>query len=282
MSTPDVVLNRRRALPVIAGLAIMLAGCPGRDAPPEPNAPPRVLRVCADPNNLPFSNARGEGLENRLATLLAGDLHASVRYTWWAQRRGFVRNTLNAGQCDVIMGVPAGFDPVLTTRPYYRSTYTFVTRADRHLRLTSFDDPRLRRLRIGVHVIGDDYANVPPAHALASRGLIRNIVGYSVYGDYTQPDPPARLLDAVVRGDIDVALAWGPLAGAYGRHASAPLTVTAVEPPRDLGHLPFTYDIAIGVRRADQRLRDEIDAVLEHRAADVSRLLDEFGIPRVS
>lgn len=277
-----VVTLRRCALPVVAALALLVAGCPGRNAPPEPNAPPRVLRVCADPNNLPFSNMREEGLENRLARVLADDLHATVRYTWWAQRRGFVRHTLGAGACDVIMGVPAGFDPVLTTRPYYRSSYAFVTRADRHLPITSFDDPRLRRLRIGVHVIGDDYANPPPAHALASRGLITNVVGYSLYGDYAQPDPPARLLDAVARGDIDVALAWGPLAGAYRRHAPTPLTVTAVEAPRDLAFLPFTYAIAIGVRRADKGLRDQIDAALERRAADVTRLLDEFGIPRVS
>lgn len=277
-----VVTLRRCALPVVAALALLVAGCPGRNAPPEPNAPPRVLRVCADPNNLPFSNMREEGLENRLARVLADDLHATVRYTWWAQRRGFVRHTLGAGACDVIMGVPAGFDPVLTTRPYYRSSYAFVTRADRHLPITSFDDPRLRRLRIGVHVIGDDYANPPPAHALASRGLITNVVGYSLYGDYAQPDPPARLLDAVARGDIDVALAWGPLAGAYRRHAPTPLTVTAVEAPRDLASLPFTYAIAIGVRRADKGLRDQLDAALERRAADVTRLLDEFGIPRVS
>ena len=155
------------------------------------------LRVCADPNNLPFSNDRGEGFENRIAELLAADRHARVEYTWWAQRRGFVRNTLSAGACDLMIGVPSGADIALTTRPYYRSTYVFVSRADRGLALGSFDDSRLRRLRIGVQMIGDDFANTPPAHALAARGMVQNIVGYSVYGDYSQPHPLSGIIDAV-------------------------------------------------------------------------------------
>ena len=127
-----------------------------------PAAPP-PLRVCADPNNMPFSNVRGEGFENRLAELLARELGTHVEYTWWAQRRGFVRNTLAAGTCDLIVGVPVGWDPVLATRPYYRSTYVFVQRADAPHRVNSFDDLALRELRIGVHFIGDDGADVPPA-----------------------------------------------------------------------------------------------------------------------
>ncbi|HEX5574932.1 MAG TPA: hypothetical protein VFX42_03570, partial [Gemmatimonadales bacterium] len=127
---------------------------------------PRELRVCSDPNNLPFSNQRGEGFENRLAELIAGELNATVRYTWWAERRGFIRSTLNAGRCDVVMGMPPGTGSVLTTRPYYRSTYVFVSRRDRHLAVKSLDDAALRRLKIGVQVVGDDYANTPPVHAL--------------------------------------------------------------------------------------------------------------------
>jgi mxaJ protein len=265
---------------VLSG-ALLSAGCPGRDTPSEPNAPPRVLRVCADPNNLPFSNDRREGLENALADLVAADLGATVEYTWWAQRRGFVRNTLRAGTCDVIMGVPAGYDPVLTTRPYYRSSYAFVSRTDRQLHVTSLDDARLREWRIGVHVIGDDYANPPPAHVLARRGLVANVVGYSIYGDYGQPDPPTRLLDAVAAGDIDVAVAWGPLAGAYARRASVPLDVETIEPPADLAFLPFAFDIALGVRRDDRALRDELDAVLTRNAAAITQLLDRFGVPRL-
>ena len=174
----------------------------------------RVLRVCADPNNLPFSNEREEGFENRLAELLARELGAErVEYTWWAQRRGFFRNTLNAGLCDVVMGVPSSVELAATTRPYYRSTYVFVTRADRGLDIRSLDDEALRRVRVGVSIIGDDYANAPPAHALAQRGIVGNVVGFSVYGDYAQPNPPARIVEAVAAGDVDVAVVWGPLAG---------------------------------------------------------------------
>jgi mxaJ protein len=142
--------------------ALGLAGARA-DAPNETER--SALRVCADPNDLPFSSARGEGFENALAELVAGELGKTVAYTWWAQRRGFIRNTLNAGACDVIMGVPT-LDMIATTRPYHRSTYVFVSRKDRALDFSSMEAPELRTLRVGVHLIGDDGANTPPAHAL--------------------------------------------------------------------------------------------------------------------
>lgn len=122
----------------------------------------RELRVCADPNNLPFSNSAEAGFENRLAAMVAEHFGLQVSYTWWAQRRGFIRNTLKAGKCDVVMGVPSGYDLVETTKPYYRSSYVFVTRQDQHLDLSSLLDPRLHHLAIGVHLIGDDGNNPPP------------------------------------------------------------------------------------------------------------------------
>src|SRR4051812_19512018 len=132
-----------------------------------------LLRVCADPNNLPFSNRKGEGLENAVAQVIARDLGAELSYTWLPQRRGVVRNTMAAGKCDVMMEGPAGYPRTLATRPWYRSTYVFVSRDDRGLQVRSFDDPVLRSLKIGVQVVGDDYANTPPAHALGKRGLRR-------------------------------------------------------------------------------------------------------------
>lgn len=239
-----------------------------------------VLRVCADPNNLPFSNQQREGFENRLADLIARDLHARVEYTWWAQRRGFIRHTLNAGQCDVVMGVPRHFDLTATTRPYYRSSYVFVTRADRHLQLQSFDDPRLRTLRIGVQMIGDDFANTPPAHALSARGIIANVEGYMIYGDYAIANPPARIIDAVAHGDIDVAIAWGPLAGYFAHREPVPLLVQPVSAPPDLAHLPFTFEIALGVRRGNEALKARLNDILERRRPEIDRMLDEYGIPR--
>jgi quinoprotein dehydrogenase-associated probable ABC transporter substrate-binding protein len=167
------------------------------------------------PNNLPFSNQRGGGFENRLAEMIARDLNVRVSYTWWAQRRGFFRNTLNAGACDVVMGAPTGLGLLAASRPYYRSAYAFVMRNSMEPPLHSLDDPRLRRLRVGVHPAGDDGINPPPAHALAARGIVDNVAGYTLYGGYRRPNPPARLIEAVAEGRLDAAIAWGPPAGYF-------------------------------------------------------------------
>lgn len=241
----------------------------------------KSLRVCADPNNLPFSNQRGEGFENRLARLAARDLgFKGVKYTWWAQRRGFIRNTLNAGQCDLVMGVPRGFDPVLTTRPYYRSSYTLVYRRYAGHDLRSLDDPRLKNLRIGLHFIGDDYSNPPPAEALAQRGIVGNVVGYSLYGDYREPNPPARLIEAVAKREIDVAIAWGPLAGYFARRQPVPLTVVPLATPA--GAQPFEFSIAMGVRKGDEALQHRLDRFLDRRRSAVTELLQDYGVPMVA
>jgi mxaJ protein len=241
-------------------------------------APP--LRVCSDPNNLPFSNRRGQGFENKIAQLLARDLGTTVSYYWWAQRRGFVRNTLNAHQCDVIIGVPSSFELALTTRPYYRSSYVFVTRRDRELHIESLDDPQLRTLKIGVQMIGDDYASSPPAHALANRGIVRNVTGYLVYGDYRQESPTRRIVDAVARSEVDVSAVWGPTAGYFVRRSRVPLVVTPVSPQIDVPFLPFVFDIAMAVRRGDTALRDKLDAILVRREREIDAILRQYGVPR--
>lgn len=257
-----------------------------RQAPPSLTAstftrPAGVLRVCADPNNLPFSNNRGEGFENKIAELLAQDMGERIEYTWWAQRRGFFRNTLKAGTCDLVMGVPAGFEMALTTRPYYRSTYVFLTRKDRHLKLESLDDPALKKLKIGVQMIGDDFSNAPPAHALSRRHIITNVKGFTVYGDYNQPNPPARIVEAVASRDVDVAIVWGPLAGYFAGQSQVPLDVVPVSPQVDQPFLPFVFDISMGVRRGDQDLRDQVERVLDSRRNDIDRILRDYNVPRV-
>ena len=249
--------------------------------PVRPSARPPVLRVCSDPNNLPFSNRAEQGFENRLAGLIAAELGAEVRYTWWAQRRGFVRNTLGAGACDLIAGVPAGYELVATTEPYYRSTYVFVTRRDLTPPLESIDDPRLRRLRLGVHVIGDDYAAQPPVNALARRGIVSNVRGYSIYGDYREPNPPARLVEAVAKGDVDVAVVWGPLGGYFAGREAVPLRVTPMRERGDGPGTPFVFAIAMGVRRGDTALARRIGAVLDRRRGEVRRILEEYDVPLV-
>ena len=271
-------MTRALAAAICAGSVALSAGGCVRS---EPGAAARELRVCADPNNLPFSNSRQEGFENKLADIIARDMNAKVRYTWWAQRRGFIRNTLNAGKCDVVMGVPSSFELALTTNAYYRSTYVFVTRRDRKIDVRSFDDPRLRTLRIGVHLVGDDGANTPPVHALSSRGVVGNIRGYMLAGDYSRPNPPARLIEAVANGDVDIAIVWGPLAGYFAKAPATALRLVPVSPAIDLPFLPQVYDISLAVRRSDKSLKAELDVVLERERRAIAALLAEYGVPRV-
>lgn len=245
-------------------------------------APTRQLRVCADPNNLPFSNERGEGFENKIAAILADELGASLHYTWWAQRRGFVRNTLKAGRCDLLIAVPARFELALTTAPYYRSSYVFVYRKDRHYRIDSLDAPALRKLRIGVHLIGDDYANTPPAHALSGRNMIDNVVGFTIYGDYREPDPPARIIDALAAGVIDVAIVWGPLAGFFAPRAAVALEIVPVTPHMEQGVPAMEFDISMAVRHGDGAFRQEIEAAIGRRRGDIDAVLAAYGVPQVA
>jgi mxaJ protein len=275
----EAVLAARFGMPVDSQAAASVALPSGLTAKSADGKP--VLRVCADPNNLPFSNARGEGFENRLAELLAREMGRTVRYTWWAQRRGFIRNTLRAGACDLVAGVPSSLELVMATRPYYRSTYVFVYREDAGFDVGSFDDAVLKDLRIGVHLVGDDGANTPPAHALSKRGIVGNVRGYMLYGDYSQPNPPARILDAVASGEIDVGVVWGPLAGYFAPRGDARLKMVPVSPQIDVPFLPFVYDIAMGVRRDDPGLKAEVERILHDRRAAVDSILDEYGVPRV-
>jgi mxaJ protein len=242
----------------------------------------RELRVCADPNNLPFSNQAGQGFENRIVELVASELGATVHYTWWAQRRGAIRNTLNAQACDLIPGIASSSAVVGTSTPYYRSTYVFVRRADRpDAAVASLDDPKLRILRVGVQLVGDDGANTPPAHALARRGIVDNVRGYMVYGDYRDRAPQSAIIDAVASGAIDIAAAWGPTAGYFARSATAPLVLTPVSPWLDGPQSPMVFDVSMGVRRSDRALRRELNAILERRKEAIRSILTDFGVPPV-
>lgn len=244
-------------------------GTPWKDA--------KDLRVCSDPDNMPFSNQKREGFDNRIAELIARDLGDSVTYAWFPARRGFIRNTLGAHLCDVVIGVPKGYDPVATSRPYYRSTYFLVYRKDSGLDIKSLDDPRLKQLRIGVNLIGEDYTNTPPAHALSRHGIDRNVAGFSSF--YGEEHYPGEIIDSLVAKNIDVAIVWGPLAGYFANRAKVPLTLVAL--PDDNPDLPFTYDITIGTRRSDRELRARIDDILERRKPEIDAILQEFHVPRL-
>src|SRR5437762_6117590 len=227
-----------------------------------------LLRVCADPDNLPFSNAQQQGFENKIADLIASDFDARVSYTWLPQRIGFVRNTLKRGDCDVIIGVPFNYEQAAETQPYYRSTYVFVARNGRAIE--SLDDPRLKKMRIGVQV--------PSAvlQALASRHLNDNVRGYPVLDEGSRD-----LIDAIARGDVDIAIMWGPQAGYFARAQRTSLDLVPVTPQIDPPFLPFVFDISMGVRRGDVALKEKLDREIERRQSDIDRILDQYGVPRV-
>lgn len=252
---------------VVAAAGSMLIGVTTADA--------AILRVCADPNNLPFSDQAGRGFENEIVELIAKDLGSTVDYTWWAQRR----YTLKAGICDVWSGVASGAEMMTSTRPYYRSSYVFVTRADRGLHIASFDDPQLRKLIIGVQMVGSDAMNTPPAHALARRGIVQNVRGYMLYGDYRQPHPASVIIDTVGNGDVDVAVGWAPTAGYFAEQGSTPLTIEPVEPWRDGTELPMAFYISMGVRRGDHALLQRLNDALERNRAAIAEILAEYHVP---
>lgn len=236
----------------------------------------QVLRVCADPNNLPFSNEAGAGFENQIAALLAKSLQYKLQYTWWAEQRSSLEKPLEAGLCDVVVGVPATLNSVLTTAPYYRSTYVFVSRTDRALNISSLLDRSLNSLRIGINVVGNDYA--PPGHLLARRGLAGQLIGYRLSGAEDEKNPPAQLVGAVVQGVVDIAVMWGPIAGYFAKNQATPLTISPVSPAMFLT-VPFTYDISVAVRKSDTALEAQIQEILHRECRSVATILSDYAIP---
>jgi mxaJ protein len=248
--------------------------------PPQPAQQPQrqALRVCADPDNLPYSHQDGSGFENRIARLVASDFGLPLEYAWLPDRRGFVRKTMGAGLCDLIVGVPADFERTLNTRPYYRSSYVLVEPETHLSSPAGFADPRLREWRVGVQLVGDDLATTPPGHALALSGAVDRVVGYPIPG--AQP-AAARMVHALERGELDAAFVWGPQAGFYAKHASVPLRLHYVPPPAALKEQPFVFAIAMGVHRGDRALRERLDDFIARRQPEIDRILADYGVPRL-
>lgn len=262
-------LARRLALTILASVS-MFVGAPAHAAQPP-------LRVCADPNNLPYSNQAGEGFENRIAGLIAGKLGRPLQFVWRAQRRGFLREGLKAGECDLVTAEPSATFMILTTRPYYRSTYVFVSRPGDPV-ISSFDDPALRTKRIGVQLIGDDGMNSPPAHALAKRGIIDNVRGFPVYGDYRKASPISNIVAAVANGEIDVAAVWGPVGGYFASRQNPPLIVTPIA-AKLTDRIPMSFDISMGVRKSDPDLGEAVQRALDDLAPQIATILKAYGVP---
>lgn len=242
-----------------------------------PAQPDSSLRVCADPNNLPFSNRAGEGFENKLAEMLGKWMRKPVEYTWAMQQKQFLQDTLDANKCDVVMALPTQDKAELTTDPYYRSTYALVYRADAPYRLKSLDDPRLRTLEIGVHAIGDDWADLPSGSVLAHRGIVRNVHVYKLFADYGRKNPSADLMEAVASGEVDVAIAWGPLAGYFATREPVKLTVVPITHVHTI--LPFEFSISMAVRYGDTALRDKLNEFLREKHDAIHALLADYGVP---
>ena len=271
-------MTRALGRAVAAGSFVAAVGVCALPAAPSPSIVPLhaqspSLRVCGDPDNLPYSNERLEGFENRIAAIVAAELGATPVYTWWPHQRGLVRNTIDAGTCDVIFGVPEGLDFVLWTEPYYRSSYVLAYRADRGHDIRSLDAPELEQLRIGVHV------NTPPEESLARRGLLDNVSTYSLFFDPRgDRDRPRKLLDDLVAGTLDVAVAWGPLAGYAARTLNAPLELV---PLADEPGVPLSFDISMGVAKGNEVLKDRLETAIDRRRADILAILEEHGVPVV-
>jgi mxaJ protein len=230
------------------------------------------LRICADPDNLPFSNDRVEGFDNRIAVLVAHELGREPVFVWARSRRGFLRERFNRNDCDLLTGVPEGLRGVATTAAYYQSSYMFVTPRRTGLRLTSFDDPALNGRRIGLQILEEDLS--PPSLPLIRNGHAGQLVGFESFGSRS-----GDVVHAVADGRVGVAVVWGPIAGYYANRQHLPLTITPVSPVRDSSGIPFTYAMAFAVHQRDLVLRDEINAALKHLQPRIQRILAAYHVP---
>ena len=272
------------ALAALACAAMAAAPAQAQDKPQD-GAQTGVLRVCQDPNNLPFSNRAEQGLENRIAALFAKKLGWKLEHTWYPQRMGFIRNTLRAKvpdtdqyKCDLVTGVATGFELGLTTKPYYRSTYAMAYLKGHGLDsvqtpddLLKVDPAKLHSLRIGA------FAKSPAVDWLLKNGLIDQMVSYQ----HQTGDPeqyPGQVIDRdLVRGTVDVAIAWGPIVGYFARQSATPIAVVPFRP--DATGLRYDFSIAMAVRHGDKELRDRINTLIDSSRPEIQALLDEYGVP---
>jgi quinoprotein dehydrogenase-associated probable ABC transporter substrate-binding protein len=199
-----------------------------------------------------------------------------LEYFYWPHRRGFMRSTIKAKECDVLMGIPKGMDGFLVTRPYYRSSYQFVSRVDRDLDITSLDDPRLKKLKIGVNTIGYDYNNSPAARSLGARGIV-GLTGFSTF--YTEENRPNAIVDAVAEDKIDLAVVWGPIAGYFGKQSPVPLSLAPLPDLDQPTKTPYSYDVVVGVRKSEKDLQARIDESLDRKKGEIAAIMAEFNVP---
>jgi quinoprotein dehydrogenase-associated probable ABC transporter substrate-binding protein len=233
---------------------------------------PKVLRVCDDPHNLPFSNEAGEGFENKIATLLAEKLQKPIAYTFYPNTTGFIRNTLNAFRCDVVMGIPQGDDMVQGTNPYYRTSYALVSKQGSDLaKVETLEDPLLKGKRIGI------IAGTPPATNLAVNGLMSNAKPYALVVDSRYDAPTLDMIEDLKKGDIDIAILWGPIAGYLAKKADPQLSVMPLV--KETSGPKMVYRISMGVRHSDQNWKRGLNQLIAANQGEIDKILSDFGVP---
>jgi quinoprotein dehydrogenase-associated probable ABC transporter substrate-binding protein len=272
-------LHRAWAAGALLVAATMVAA---QDKPPERTA----LRVCQDPNNLPFSNTKGEGIENRIAEVFGKGLGLPVTYFSFPQRMNFIRNTLRyklPGQdypCDIVMGVPVGFDQVSVTKPYYRSTYALVFPRGKGLDqvkssedLLKLDPAQLAKLRIGI------YDRSPASEWLRRHGLVERGVPYAMMNADPEQYPGEIIEKDLAAGKLDMAIVWGPIGGYFAQRVKDPTLV--VVPMKSEPGIRFDYQMAMGVRYGEREWKQQVESLIESRQAEIAAILKEYGVPVV-
>ena len=263
------------------GIATLLAGLLGAAVlTPAPAAEGHrvdlvnrtALRVCADPANMPFSNDKGEGFENKIADIIAAELKVPVEYTWFPQATGFIRQTLFAKRCDIVMGYVQGDELVLNTNPYYRSTYALVYRPGNELDgADSLSDPRLKGKRIGV------VAGTPPGNVMALLGLLQRAKPYPLMVDRRYDSPGESMIKDVQSGDIDAGVLWGPIAGYFAPKGGDKLVVAPLL--KEIGSTGMAYRITFGVRNLEDDWKRQLNTLIVKRQGDIDAVLLQYGVP---
>jgi quinoprotein dehydrogenase-associated probable ABC transporter substrate-binding protein len=257
-------------------LALALVACAGAQSVAQAQRVDLVnhttLRVCADPANLPFSNEQGQGFENKIADIVAGDLKIPVEYTWFPQATGFIRNTLFAKRCDVVLGYAQGDDLVLNTNAYYRSTYALVYRAGAGLDgVDSLADPRLRDKRVGI------IAGTPPSASMIRLGLMQHAKPYPLMVDRRYDSPAERMIGDIRSGDIDAGVLWGPIGGYFAGRGGEKLVLVPLL--KETGEPRMAYRITFGVRNLEDEWKHQLNDIIARHQAEIDAVLLQYGVP---
>ena len=241
--------------------------------------------MCGDPANLPYASAKTVGYETRIAELLAADMHAQLHSFWYSNMRGFVRNTLLARNCDVMVTAPAEFprmqQGIAVTRPYYASSFVAIMRASDKRRFTSFDDAWLRDAKIGIELVGTDRSDIPPNVSLIYRGITQHITGFPMRSAQGMENPQGRIVDAVANGTVDVAFAWGPITGYFAKPYGPALRLETVRADPQHPDIHFAYALSMAVRKTDTSLLDRVQAAIDRHHAEIGAILAQYGVPRI-